>query len=347
MFPHNPDHIDPALAVPARLRSLLQQVAEVLAQITADIARCTPIEMPIVLAAHRAAFSGVMNALGVGILDFLAEDPSPAHVNAVRAQVAAPIRAWSATSPVLNRLVRSSAKGARDFEVPALVIENRRVGADFSALIFNDFYLNSIAAQALRNRFAMLTRYLLQEVTQRIQAGINPVQVLNLKCDSGSELVTLADEPAFAATRITCLDGDAAALRAARARLDARLPVRARFLRVNALKYARSPLWRSQSYDISYAAALFDHLTTDQADALIRDSYGLLATGGTLILGSPTSGIPASERILIAWVMNVAIHYRDEPDFQRLFAQTPFGSEAVHFERESLGGDMLVIAQRP
>ena len=238
-----------------------------------------------------------MDSLGAGILDYLAGNPSPAESETVHDQIAAPIWAWSASSPVFSRLIRSSTRGPRDFEIPALVVGNRRVGADISAMIFNDFYLHSIAAQALRNRFAILTRQLLQEVAQRNQAGVSPVQVLNLKCDSGVELVQLADDPEFAAAQITCLDEDPTALRAARAELDKRLTIKGRFLRVNPLQYARSPLWRSQHYDVCYAAVLFDYLSTDQAAALIRDCYGLLAAGGVLILGYPTNGIPANERV--------------------------------------------------
>ena len=72
----------------------------------------------------------------------------------------------------------------------------------------------------------MLVAGLQREVTLRTHAGINPVQVLNLKCDSGSELVALAEEREFALTAITCLDEDTTALRAARARLDKRLPTK-------------------------------------------------------------------------------------------------------------------------
>ena len=59
-----------------------------------------------------------MNALGVGILDFLAENPSPAEIDAVRTQVVTPIRTGSATSPIFNRAFRSVAHGPCDFEVP-------------------------------------------------------------------------------------------------------------------------------------------------------------------------------------------------------------------------------------
>ena len=111
---------------------------------------------------------------------------------------------------------------------------------------------------------------------------------------SGAALV---DEPEFSAAQLTCLDEDTAALRAARANLGERLTAQARFLRVNAMQFARSPSRPSQPYDVCYAAALFDYLAADQAVALIRDCYGLLAAGGTLILGSPTTGVPANERV--------------------------------------------------
>ena len=287
-----------------------------------------------------------MNDLGVGILDFLAENPSPTEIDAVRTQVVTPIRMWSATSPIFNRAFRSMASGPRDFEIPALVIHNRRAGADLSSLVLNDFYLHTIAAEALRNRYGMLVARLKREVTLRAHAGISPVQVLNLKCDAGTELVALAEEPEFALTKITCLDEDALALRAARAKLDKRFPPRTLFLRVSAMRYAQIPMRRSQHYDVSYAAVLLDHLTDHQAVALVRNYYGVLAAGGILILGSPTTGVPASERALIAWVLDLVVHYRDEPDFQRLFAQTPFGSETLRFEHEPLGADLLASATR-
>ena len=105
------------------------------------------------------------------------------------------------------------------------------------------------------------------------------------------------------------------------------------------------PHGRSQHYDICYAAVLFDHLSDRQAVALIRDCYGLLAAGGALILGSPTCGVPGGERAL-SWGCWIGGSLPGRTDFQRLFAQTPFGSESLLFEREPLGGDLLVSATR-
>ena len=87
MSPHDSTHADPALAVPRSLRSRLQQVAETLSQIIAHIERATPAENPLILAEHRPGFYRVMNALGLGILDFLAENPSAAEIDTVRTQV--------------------------------------------------------------------------------------------------------------------------------------------------------------------------------------------------------------------------------------------------------------------
>jgi SAM-dependent methyltransferase len=347
MFPHDPAYTDLAPGLPATLLSLLTDIAATIDHIANLIVQAAPGEVEGIFAGHRHELQRAVGALGAGIIDFLAEGPSPKQIETVRAQIATPIRTWSATSPVFNRMARSAVKGPRDFEVPGLVLQNQRAGADVWSLIMNDFYLHSLAARAFRNRFAMLSQRLLQEVTWRADAGINPVRVINLKCDTGTELVRLADNLEPASIQITCLDEDGAALRAARVNLDKRLPMKTRFLRINALKYARSPLKLPPTYHVSYAAALWDHLTDSQAVALIRDCHDLLAPGGVLILGCPTRGIPTNERVIIAWVLNLMVHYRDEADFYQLFAQTPFGSESPHFEREPLGGDMLVIAQRP
>ncbi len=90
---------------------------------------------------------------------------------------------------------------------------------------------------------------------------------------------------------------------------------------------------RAHHYDVSYAAVLLDHLTDRQTVALVHDYYGLLSEGGALILGSPTTGIPASETTLIAWVLDLAVHYRDEPDsyncsLRRPLAPRPCASNA-------------------
>lgn len=306
-----------------------------------------PTLVPAVMVQHRTELYRALDAIGGWINDYLATNPSLADREAVRTRIAALIRAWSATSPVFNRLINSAGGIPRDHELSELVLDNRQAGADFPSMFFNDYYLHSIAAQATRNRFAMLTERLLQAVLGRVRTDTNQVQLLNLKSQAGRELIRLADQPAFSLVQITCLDDSATALRALRAELDNLLPGQAHYLRVDPRQFARGPLRPSRPYDIIYAASFFTYLTKSEAIALVRDCYGLLAPGGILILAGPTNGIPANERILGTWLLGLQLYYRDEADWRDIFAQTPFGVKTLQFEREPLGGDMLVSARRP
>jgi SAM-dependent methyltransferase len=346
MFPRHSDHVNSALAVPARLQSLLREVEESLAQITTHAARATAAEILIIIAEHRGAFYQVMDALGGGIIDFLAEGPTSNQVESVRAQIVAPIRSWSASSPIFNRMARPSIRGSLDFEVPELIIQNRQAGADFPSVVMNDFYLHSIASQAIRNRFTLLTQNLLHEIHRLTEAGVDPVRMLTLTCTSRTVTVNVEEEPALTAIQLTCLSEDAAALRNIRTRLAKSMTIPPRFLRISALKYARSPMRLAQAHDICYSAMLLDTLTDSQAVTLMSDCHDLLAPGGVLILGCPTRSIPINERVLIAWILGLTIHYREESDLRKLFSQTPFGADAARIEREPLGLDLAIIATR-
>jgi SAM-dependent methyltransferase len=338
--------IEPADNLPEPLRSIFAQLTETLAHIIDVLAHASTSELPAILNENRATFYRAMADLGDGIIDFLAEGPASKQVESVRAQVVTPIRAWSATSPIFNRMALPSLRGHLDFEVPTLIIENRQAGADFPSVVMNDFYLHGFAARAVRNRFALLTRHLLHEVNQRTKTGGPPVRMLDLTCSSRTVTVNLDEEPTLTAIQLTCLGEDAAALRNVRAKLTKYMNTPPKFLRVSPLKYAHSPLRHSQAYDICYSAMLLDSLSDSKAVTLMSDCYGLLAPEGVLILGCPTRGVPISERVLIAWILGLTNHYRDETDLGKLLAQTPFRAEDVRFELEPLGGDLAIIATR-
>lgn len=166
-------------------------------------------------------------------------------------------------------------------------------------MIFDDYYLHTVAAQAVRNRLTHLVGWLRKEVA-RVTVNVALVRILSLGSGPARELRLLAEEPAFReAVAVTCLDFDPQALRYARGQLDGWLNGRVTYVRDNALRFASGPHRPVQPYHLIYAAGLFDYLNPTQASRLIEDCHGLLASGGRLLVGNFCVELPANERALI------------------------------------------------
>lgn len=173
------------------------------------------------------------------------------------------------------------------------------------------------------------------------------MRVLSLGSGPGRELSLLADDPVFSeVAAVTLVDLDPEALRYARNRLEGRLNGRMTYLRSNALRFAHSPDRPAQPYHLIYAAGLFDYLNPDQAQLLIEDCYGLLAPGGRLIIGNFCAELPANERVLIEWLLEWYLLYRDEADYRRIFAGTSFDATGLRLEYEPLHGNLFAVAER-
>ena len=280
-----------------------------------------------------------MDALGVGIVDFLAADPPPDQAHVVREQIAAQIREWSGTSPLLRHSLRKPRGQAGDPELVKALLEKRPAGAAIPALVFNDYYMYSIGGLAYHDRVRMLVQAVQQAVSGRAAAGANPVRVLSLHVSGAGEILLLAQDETFAEiAEVTCIDNRPSALRAIRRDLKGRFEKRCSFVRVDALDYAN---WLDQSpqpHDIIYGVGILEHLDTDQAIRLAQDCRTLLAPGGVLLAGSVTKDIPASEQILRAWLTGSEIEYRDEAAWRSIFAQSGFAATALRFEYERSHG---------
>jgi hypothetical protein len=53
-----------------------------------------------------------------------------------------------------------------------------------------------------------------------------------------------------------------------------------------------------------------------------------------------------NDRILMAWLLERILIYRDEADYREIFACTSFGPEALTVEYEPLRANMFVVVQR-
>lgn len=173
------------------------------------------------------------------------------------------------------------------------------------------------------------------------------MRLLSLGSGPARELARLATRPGFCdLAQATCLDLDPAALAHAQRQL-AQMDGRVQFVRDNALRFAAGPNRPAQPYDLIYAAGLFDYLDAGQAARLIQDCHGLLAPGGLLIIGNFSHETHPSDRILMDWLLEWRLIYREETDYRAIFAQTPFGSNDLHFEYEALRANLFVLAARP
>jgi SAM-dependent methyltransferase len=346
VFPTDPIKASPAAALPDSLQSLLEQVADTVARIAAELSRAGPTVTPAILAERRPSVYQAMEALGGGILDFLATDPSPEEIEGARERVSAPILAWSSSSPVFQHSLRT-ARGLRaDYEVIEHVRASRPAGADLIALIFNDYYQNTRLAEALRQRLDLVADQLRCAVKACLGRGNSPVRILSLQSTPGFELLKLADEPEFAETQITCLGESAGTLRLARQRLRRPLGQRITFVRADPLQLDRGAMRYALPYEIIYAVSLADLCSEPQIVNMIRRCWTLLEPGGFLISGHRSTGVPAHERILAEWLYGLNAQYRDEEEIRQIFAQTPFGADRLKLVREPLGIDLLATVER-
>lgn len=305
-----------------------------------------PAAIPAILAHERDRFYAAMDALGGALNEFLKGQSSATALAALRNHVTLSIRPLSATGPFFDRSFGKLRGYPGDFETIEMIYRCRPSGASLSALIFDDYYLHTVAAQSVRNRLAFLVEWLAEQVQMRSAAGRHAVRLLSLGSGPARELVVLSQRRAFAqAVQVTCVDLDAEALRYARDRIGDRLNGRAEYRRANVLRYLTAPD-RPQPGDVIYAAGLFDYLDVAQAARLISECFDLLAPDGALLIGNFCVELPANERVLIEWLLDWRLLYRSEEDYRAIFRETPFGVDRVKYAYEPLRGNIFAVASK-
>jgi 2-polyprenyl-3-methyl-5-hydroxy-6-metoxy-1,4-benzoquinol methylase len=347
MSSNDPPDAELALALPEPARSLLAEISVLIARISAHMSSVSPGEVQNVLAAHRQTFYRTMDAFGVGIIHFLAEDPPPDQIQAVRERITAQIREWSSTSPLLQHSLRKPRGQSSDPELVKALLRERPAGADIAALVFDDYYRYSVGGMAFRDRLEMLVQAVLQTVARCAAAGVNPVRVLSLHASGAGEILLLAQNETFAEiAEVTCIDNRPAALREVSRQLKGRLEKHFSCVHADALQYAEGPDRSHHHYHVIYGVSVFEHLGMSSASLLVRNCHTLLAPGGILLVGSVTPSVPAGEQILRAWLTDWDLQYRDETAWRHVFARSGFDANALRFEYEQYRANVIVSAER-
>lgn len=335
------------LAQTDEVQQKFTRVVDLVQYIVTSCSSVAPTEHGHAVTKHRAAMLDAMHALGGAINAFLVGGPAAAEIQFVKERVITPIRAWSRTGPFFHHAFTKPRGYPGDFETIEIIYDCCARGEDLPGLIFDDYYLHARPAQAVRNRLAYLVDRLAAEVTRRTAAGKAPVRLLSLGSGPARELALLSEHPGCAqAVKATCLDMDGAALTYARQRINGRLNGPVQFVHDNALRYAHGVNRPAQPFDVIYAAGLFDYLDADLAARLIEDCHSLLAPGGTLIVGNFSTETHPNDRILVDWLLDWPLHYREAQTYRRIFARTSFGVADLRFEYEPLRANLFVVAPR-
>jgi SAM-dependent methyltransferase len=301
--------------------------------------------LPRLIEANEATTRRVMEGIGMLLHDVTTSGEPSEVTDQVLELAATRLAAWSSTSPLFYHVLHTSRESFDNFEIGAMILENRLAGGDMPAQILDHYYLNMVTTSSFRNRIGQFVSQLAAE-TRRRANETHPVRILNLHTGAGHELELLAKDRAFTqAVQVTCLDRDPAALRRAHQRLN-RLAGRARFVKADARKYVASRLWPEVPYDIIYTVNLLDQLDDQETAKLVADCRKGLRPGGVLIFGNYSLNLPIPERTLIAWLMNWNIRCRPAEEWREIFAQTWGDAECVHFEPEESQASRIVIATR-
>ena len=331
----------------ALLALRLQEMRDLVDRISGQIDSGASSTIEATIRRYRGEVYAAMDALGNAVYAFQMSRPSPDRLVAARRLVVDPILKWSATSPLFyrGRLETDDQRGY--YELAQLMRDQRLSGADAPAMILNDFYLHSMAGEAFRNRLRLIGERLHAEVLQRLALGYRSPRIVALQYASGAALLPLAEDPVAAGkVQITILDGSAPAIRHARRTLQPRFNGNIRFQKADAQRWLYGPDCHRGTACVVYAVSLLERREEAAVVKILQGVYQLLREGGVLLVGSVTPAVPVSERTLRSWFFEQDKYYRDEQEWHKLFAQTPFAPDHLRFEYEPVGANLLLTAQR-
>ena len=225
---------------------------------------------------------------------------------------------------------------AGDAEMMQMLYENRYVGHYVFNKLIHKHPVETPAAQAVRNRRALVARELAQLRKHRGPSA--KLKLLSVACGPAWELQdifhTIEDA---AALEVTLLDQDPSALRRAQecvARLEAArgFGLSVHYVADSVRTMLRTPKLteRFGRFDFIYSMGLFDYLTPPVARAVLTKLWELVEPGGRLLVGNYHVGNPT--RNYMAYWMDWVLYYRTEPEFLALANGLAKANAAVQFD---------------
>ncbi|MEX1057713.1 MAG: class I SAM-dependent methyltransferase [Natronospirillum sp.] len=253
----------------------------------------------------------------------LANDQYGHHGYYLRKQI------WRAllSAPFLSRTNLKPRGYIGDSEMMQMCYRHDYEGASTFGKIMHYHPVNSAAAQAVRNRRAIVPQ-LARNVMDRLSDSVNGrVKLLSVACGPAVELNELY-ATATDCQRLHCslLDQDqialteaAASVRAIETRFNQSVSVDMIQESVRTLLATRILKSRWGDFHFIYSMGLFDYLTPPVAAAVLEKLYALLLPGGEMAIGNFHVDNPT--RFYMDYWMDWPLYYRTEETFLALTAE--------------------------
>jgi SAM-dependent methyltransferase len=217
-----------------------------------------------------------------------------------------------------------------------LLYRNAPSGAGRLGPIVDHVFLEQPAAQAVRNRRALLAAVIRRTLACHEGAAVN---VMSIGCGPAREVVDVMPDPdARARLAVTLLDMDAGALALATDVLRAAgclWPVTT--IEANLLAFARSRERHAvPPQQLVYSIGVADYLSDRCFVRLLDLSHDLLAPGGSVVIGNFHPRNP--NRGFMDHLLEWRLVHRSEEDVHALFRRSRFASNAdtITFENEGI-----------
>jgi len=248
---------------------------------------------------------------------------------------------------------------AGDYEMLARIHENRWCDDPLGRL-FDRYFQEQAAPQAVRNRMRMMEEWIVegvrrQETGDRRQGTGDRerrmVKVAIVGSAFGSEVreaVQTMTEDERQHLSVTLLDMDPAALEFAAQQLKPLLPgERRKIVPTNVFRLAERPLLAEPlaGTDLLLCPGLFDYLDDAQAAAMLRIFWQRMTPGGRMEVFQFAPHNPT--RAYMEWLGNWYLVYRDAVQLRALAQAAGISPDATTIHSEPLGVNLLLTAVKP
>lgn len=246
----------------------------------------------------------------------------------------------------LQNQARTKPRGyAGDHEMLARIYERRLCDEPLGRL-FDRYFQEQAAPQAVRNRMTMMAEWIVQSAatTDRLTriAVVGSAFGLEIR-----DALLRLDETVRPHIHVTLLDLDPVAIDFARAHLAPLLaPERLTSISTNLFRLPDRPRAASVlgGADLLFCPGLFDYLDDAAAVAMLRCLYQQLTSGGRLTVFQFAPHNPT--RAYMEWFGNWYLTYRDAAEFRRLIASAELPQSSIEISAEPLGIDLFAIITR-